>query len=65
MRGLMWFLLFTTSVYLRNNRFSGESLSAVTRWIRDGIRPVACCSTLQARLRTDRSSRTFTRITPK
>jgi len=37
---LTWFLLFTTSVYLRNNRFSGESLAVVGRGLRDGLKPM-------------------------
>jgi len=37
---LMWFLLFTTNVYLRNNRFSGESLATVGRGLRDGLKPM-------------------------
>ncbi len=37
---LIWFLLFTTNGYLRNNGFSRESLTIVARGLRDGVKPV-------------------------
>jgi GT2 family glycosyltransferase len=36
---LIWFLGFTTNAYLRNNRFSRESLATVARGLRDGAKP--------------------------
>lgn len=37
---VIWFLGFTTNAYLRNNRFSRESLATVARGLRDGTKPV-------------------------
>ncbi len=37
---VIWFLLFTTNEYLRNNRFGRTSLLTVARGLRDGVRPV-------------------------
>ena len=37
---LLWFLLFTTNEYLRNNSFSRESLATVGRGLLDGVKPV-------------------------
>jgi len=36
---LLWFLLFTTNQYLRNNRFSRESVVTVGRGLWDGAKP--------------------------
>lgn len=38
---LVWFLLTTTSAYLRNSGYSRLSLATIARGLRDGLRPVS------------------------